>query len=100
MSNLDPNLTDAQILALKTDAATMEANSPEQQMAVSIVRTLSKNLSDAEWVGLYRGVPPQIIPLSPRQLEAVHGGLTVGDILDGWPFPPWPGPIDPNPQPF
>src|SRR5688572_14889356 len=88
--------TDAEILRLKTQAATMVAERPEQQMAVSIVRTLGKNLSDDDWIGMYRGVQPSIVPLTPRQLEALRGGLDLSGLLFPFPMPGpgWPNPIE------
>lgn len=73
------------------------SDGPESRVAVSIIRTLSKHLSDAEWIGLYRGVPPEVIPLTPRQLEAMRGGLMF-EQLD-FPFPPrLPYPDGPEPD--
>ena len=93
MSKPDPNLTDAQILGLKTQAKTLVADSPESEMAISIVRTLGQKLTDAEWIQLYRGVVPDIIPLNPAQLEALQGGMYQPDYI---PFPfPFPNPSDP-----
>ena len=85
MSVPDPALTDAQLLDLKTRAASLAEEAPETRVAVSIIRTLSKNLTDEEWIGLYRGVAPDLIPLTPRQLEAMRGGLAFEGLA--FPFP-------------
>ena len=86
-------LTDAEILGLKTQATTLVADSPETKMAVSIVRTFGQKLTDEEWVQLYRGVTPDVVPLNPSQLEALRGGMVQPDCI---PFPfPFPNPSDP-----
>lgn len=90
MSNPDPDLTDAELLALKAKAASLVEVRPGASMAASIVRAMSKNLSDAEWIALYRGVQPVIIPLTPKQLEAVRGGSVFDELT--FPFPPFPYP--------
>jgi hypothetical protein len=86
MTKPESNLTDAQILAFKTQARSLVADTPEAEMAMSIVRTLGMKLTDAEWIQLYRGVIPEIMPLNPKQLDALRGGLYQPDYIP-FPFP-------------
>ena len=73
--------TDAEILALR-DRVSVSAN-PN----VKIVASIAKGISDAEWIAVIRhGQAPDVVPISPSQLERLAGGFKSYTIWDGSDF--------------
>ena len=95
--------SDAEALKLKQALAsgvdyvfTVTQTKPEVTKAVNfLLSALAKNLSDEEWIAAVRhDEKPEVLPIAPRQLEALRGGMIQplpGDTnYEGYvSLPPW-----------
>ena len=78
-------LPDSELLEVKQRAAIdgSKSNGDDKSVEKRIAWRLARELSDEQWIDLVRnGVRPEVLPLSPQQLEAVRGGGIWDSIID------------------